>query len=133
MIYALDASALLAYLNGEAGASVVAALLSNPANRCYAHAINLCEIYYSTVRTVDTRTAQAVLDTLETDGVLLRRDISQPFWQQVGRWKARGRISLADCFCIALAQEVGGTVVTADRHEFAPYLLHTPFPHLFIR
>jgi hypothetical protein len=46
--------------------------------------------------------------------------MSRPFWQSVGRLKARGRISIPDCFCIVLAQELGGEVVTSDHHEFDP-------------
>lgn len=118
MNYSLDASALVAYLNGEPGAAVVSALLSDPANRCYAHVLNLCEVYYGALRATDERTARSALATLYADGVLPRRDLSQRFWQQVGRLKARGRISLPDCFCIILAQQVGGEVVTSDHHEF---------------
>ena len=47
-----------------------------------------------------------------------RRDKDQRFWQRVGEHKARGRISLPDCFCISLAQEPGGEVVTSDHGEF---------------
>ena len=36
----------------------------------------------------------------------------------IGRLKARGGISLADCFCIALAQSLPADVVTSDHHEF---------------
>ena len=51
----LDASAMLAYLGGEAGGEIVAALLADPNTECYAHAFNLCEVYYGYVRTTDKR------------------------------------------------------------------------------
>lgn len=120
MNYVLDACAMLAYLKGEPGAQVVAALLTDPAHVCYAHAINLCEVYYDFIRRSDEPTARQAIADLLADGVIERRDISGPFWRSVGQIKARGRISLADCCCIALAQRLAGTVVTSDHHEFDP-------------
>jgi predicted nucleic acid-binding protein len=124
---------MVAYLNGEPGASVVGGLLSDPKNFCYAHAMNLCEVYYGTLRATDDRTARAALNTLYNDGVIMRRDMGQQFWQRVGKLKARGRISLPDCFCIVLAQQIGGEVVTSDHHEFDPLVPLGIVPILFIR
>ena len=42
--YVLDACAMIAYLRSEPGAEVVSHLLKQPAGRCAAHAINLCEV-----------------------------------------------------------------------------------------
>ncbi len=56
-------------------------------------------------RRSDEKTAQAAIRDLYADGVQERKDLSRKFWQRVGQLKARGRISLADCFCIALAQD----------------------------
>jgi predicted nucleic acid-binding protein len=41
-------------------------------------------------------------------------------WREAGKIKSRGRISIADAFCAALAQRVGGEAVTSDRREFEP-------------
>lgn len=109
---------MIAYLKGEPGADVVQAMLSDPAHRCYAHSINLCEIYYDFLRHSDEPTAQQAIVDLHADGVIERKDLSQRFWRSAGWLKARGRISLADCFCIALAQQLSGSVVTSDHHEF---------------
>ncbi len=46
MIYVLDACAMIAYLNDEPGADVVEAAMIDPMNQCYAHAVNLCEVFY---------------------------------------------------------------------------------------
>ena len=133
MNYSLDASAMVAYLNGETGASVVAGLLADRSNMCCAHVMNLCEVFYGTLRATDERTATDALKTLYADGVTVRRDMNQSFWQSVGRLKARGRISLPDCFCIVLAQQIGGEVVTSDHHEFDPLVPLRIAPILFIR
>ena len=59
--------------------------------------------------------------------------MNRRFWQRVGGLKARGRISLADCFCIVLAQELSGEVVTSDHHEFDPLVPLGIVPIRFIR
>lgn len=105
MNHVLDACAMVAYTEGERGGSVVASLLSDPAAVCYAHSVNLCEVYYQGIRRSDPRTARAAITSLYRDGVIERRDMSRRFWQRVGGHKARGRISLADCICIALAED----------------------------
>jgi predicted nucleic acid-binding protein len=54
-------------------------------------------------------------------GVQRRSDLSIDFWQMAGALKATvRRISLADCFAVALAQATGGSVLTSDHHEFDP-------------
>jgi predicted nucleic acid-binding protein len=131
--YALDACAMIAYLKGEPGALVVAGLLGDPKNRCFAHAINMCEVYYGILRATDESTARAALSTLHSDRVIVRRDMNQQFWRRVGNYKARGRISIPDCFCIVLAQQLGGEVVTSDHHEFDPLVPLGIVPIRFIR
>ena len=43
------------------------------------------------------------------------------FWQQVARHEATiTRISLADCFALALASRESAVLVTSDRKEFEP-------------
>ena len=49
-------------------------------------------------------------------------------WKAGGNLKARGRISLADCFAVALAVREGATILTSDRHEFEPLLATPWFP-----
>lgn len=129
----LDACAMLAYLRAEVGGNVVASLLADPAVTCYAHMVNLIEVYYDFVRRADVRTARRALSVLRADGVIVRRDMSRRFAQAVGQLKARGSISLADCFCIALAQQLGGEVVTSDHHEFDPLVPLGIVPIRFIR
>ena len=46
--------------------------------------------------------------------------MGRQYWQRVGTLKSAGRISLADCFGIALAQILSGDIVTSDHHEFDP-------------
>lgn len=133
MIYIFDASAIIAYLDGEPGSGLVDSLLKNFDNTCYVHAINLCEIYYTYIRRKNEQTANRILLDLKMAGLVERQDMGSEFWQRVGELKARGRISLADCFCIALAEELSGEVVTSDRKEFAPFVALKICPVRFIR
>lgn len=132
--YVLDAPAMVAYLNGELGQTVVAGCIADTDARCLAHAVNLCKVFYSALlRATDEKTARQAISDLFEDGVIPRRDMSRRFWFGVGRLKARGNISLADCFCIALARQTGGTVVTSDHGEFGPLVALDLCPILFIR
>ncbi len=123
---------MLAYLRGESGAERVAASLSERAVTCYAHAINLAEVYYDFLRRADERTAKRAIAVLSTDGLQERQDMGRRFWQRIARLKAHGRLSLADCCCLALAQTLGGTVVTSDHREFDPFVPLGLCPILFI-
>jgi PIN domain nuclease of toxin-antitoxin system len=133
MNHALDACAMVAYLRGEPGAHVVDGLLAGPADTCYAHTINLLEVYYDFIRKHNELLARRTLRDLAAAGVVERRTMNQRFTRRVGQLKAQGRISLADCFCVALAQQVVGQVVTSDHGEFDPLVPLGIVPIKFIR
>lgn len=117
MIYVLDASAMLAYLHGEAGALVVKNALLDSAGQCLAHSINLCEVYYIVHRDADEVTADVAINDFRSLGVVERSDFDEAFWKEAGKLKAAGGISLPDCIGIALTKRVGGTFLTADHGE----------------
>lgn len=119
MTYTMDANALIAYLNGEPGGEVVDEILTDPDNTCVAHAINICEVYYDFFRRADEATAREAVAGVVEAGVTIREDMDPDLWREAGRCKAEmKRVSLADCFCMALANRVRGELVTADHHEF---------------
>lgn len=117
-IEVLDSGAMIAFLRDEPGGDVVEGLLLDPGTLCLAHAVNLCEVFYEFLRSDGEAGAQAALTDLQDLGVGFREDLDPAFWQAVGRLKVNpGRLALADCFLIALAQRVGGEAVTGDHHE----------------
>jgi PIN domain nuclease of toxin-antitoxin system len=124
---------MIAYLVGEPGGTVVEALLNDPAAFCCAHAVNLIEVFYEVLRAGNESDAQEAMRQLAANGVVFREDFDRVFWENVARLKSRGRISIADCFCIALAQRIGGEVVTADHREFDPLVPLGLCPIRFIR
>lgn len=113
-----DACAMIAYLRGEEGADVIEAHLKGT-EECVAHSVNLCEVYYDFVRAGGEKTAKSAIRDLEDEGLSARADLDPAFWQEVGRLKGTlGRISLADCFAVALTNRIGARVATTDHHEF---------------
>jgi PIN domain nuclease of toxin-antitoxin system len=114
----LDACALLAFLRKEPGWDVVHACLTDAACTNLIHAVNLCEVYYDTIRKSGLRAANQVMDDVLALPISTREDLDPAFWQAVGHLKSSGRISLADCFAIALAQRERAMVLTSDRREF---------------
>ena len=97
-------------------------VLSAP-EKCYAHALNLCEVYYDFFRASNQDAAEAAISDLLGLGIEDRTDMDSEFWRDVGGLKAvHRRVSLADCCALALARRLGARLITADRHEFEPIL-----------
>ena len=128
----LDACALIAYLRGEAGSERVAEHLI--AGNCFAHAVNLCEVYFDGMRVDGEVKAEALIRDLMDAGVTIRSGVDEDFWKDVGQIKASiGRVSLADCFAIALARRLNVAVVTPNHHEFDKIAAHETCAVEFIR
>jgi PIN domain nuclease of toxin-antitoxin system len=117
MIYVLDACAMIAYLRNEPGSNAVLGALVDSNSSCLAPALNLCEVFYDFCRNSDENVATNAISDLYLLGVVGRPDLDEAFWKDVGRLKAQGKISLADCCAIMLTNRVGGTLLTSDHHE----------------
>ena len=119
MIFVLDASAMIAYLRGEPGAARVSEALLEPYGKCIAHVLNWCEVFYDFHRASGLKDALGAVEDLAGVGIAESAEIGTEFWQAVGALKSiHRRVSLADCFAVALANKLGATVLTADHHEF---------------
>jgi predicted nucleic acid-binding protein len=119
MIYVLDSSAIIAYLRQEPGGASVRKILDTPEDACFVHAVNLCEVYYDAYRRDGEDAAGRIVDGFISIGIVVSEEFSAGFWRAAGKIKAlQRRVSLADCCAIALAQSLGGTVLTCDHHEF---------------
>ena len=133
MDHVLDASAIVALLEGEEGGDKVRNLISDPAELCYAHAVNLAEVHYHIWRRVDEQAADQAIAQLISDGVLVREDMDDVFWKSISRLKVGGNISIADCVCIALAQRLNAEILTTHHREFDPLVPRGICPITFIR
>lgn len=129
----LDANALIALLQGEPGGELVQELVDDPANIAYVHAANLCEVYYDFHRTEGKPRALEVLETVLAMDLAIREDMDTAFVTRIGDYKATiSPLSFADCFCAALADRLGATIITADR-EFNSVQQRGICPVRFIR
>lgn len=134
MAFVLDASAMIAYLRNEAGADEVSRALLDQGHRCFAHSLNLCEVYYDFYRASGPADARAALDDLRQVGVVENTAMDNEFWQSAGALKAiQRRVSLADCFAITLANRLEAAILTADHHEFEVLVRQKVCKVLFIR
>ena len=123
-----DACALTAYLKQERGGDLVESMLRNPANQCMAHGVNVCEVFYLALAAVGEKRAQKAVDDLVADGLIIDNTFDDTLWRQVARLKTENVLldadgygpPLADCFCIAFAQRIGGEIITSDHDDFDP-------------
>lgn len=133
-VYVFDACAVLAFLHQEEGVEVVASLLENVKSRRLVHAINACEVYYDIYRRSGDKAANEVKIILEKSGIEIESSLSSDFWEAAGKLKGVwGRISLADCFAVALTLREGGTLITSDHHEMDRLAEAQVCPIRFIR
>lgn len=117
----LDACAVIALVKNEQGADIVEEYLLNDDYECMIHGVNICEVYYGFFRSESEAFAQEIVYKLQKSGVIIDDDMTMNFWQQVARHEATiTRISLADCFALALASRESAVLVTSDREEFEP-------------
>jgi predicted nucleic acid-binding protein len=134
MIYVLDACAMIALLLQEPGEEVVWTHLLEHDATCFAHSLNLCEVFYDFYRDSGEAAANGAMEDLRWLGVIERRDLDEAFWREAGTLKGtHRRVSLADCHAIALTKRVDGTLLTSDHHEFDALATLGICPIRFIR
>ncbi len=114
----LDACALIAFLNDEPGAEVVAAILKEIPS-VEMSAVNLLEIAYDAIRTSgDPQAGRKLLDVIDQLPIKIHWQIDDQVFHLAARFKASFRISLADAFALGLAQTLNAALVSSDHHEF---------------
>jgi PIN domain nuclease of toxin-antitoxin system len=117
---------MVALVRQEPGVEVVLAALRVPGDRCYAHYVNLCEVYYARARQEGEEVAaEAVRYLIDDAGVVPFESPDPEFYWEVGRLRAfatseRLALSLGDCFCLATARSLGCELLTSDHQEFDP-------------
>lgn len=114
----LDACALIAFLNDEPGAEVVATLLEEVPS-VEMSAVNLLEIAYDAIRTSgDPQAGRKLLGVVDQLPIKIHWQITDEVFHHAARFKASYRISLADAFALALAETLNAAIATSDHHEF---------------
>ncbi len=109
----LDASALLAIALREPGDDVVVGFMDTAVGNCFIHAINAFEV---ASKLMGKNVSEAEAWEAAAFGGAIKIDDAGDF---VGKRAARLKVStpalsLGDCFCIALAEDLEGRVLTSD-------------------
>jgi ribonuclease VapC len=113
----LDSWAALAYLGDEASAQAVADLITNAhENRIpmVMSVVNAGEVWYILSREISEAQADSALTDLTGLGIELI-DVDWPLTRVAGAFKARHKMSYADCFAAALAKDRQSELVTGDK------------------
>ncbi len=109
MTAVLDASAVLAFVQGEPGADVVAAQLEAGASCSTANWSEVAQKILAVGRDWDLARALLVSYDLNLEPVA----VADAEWA-ARRWRRGEGLSLADRLCLALAHRLGGVAWTAD-------------------
>jgi predicted nucleic acid-binding protein len=118
--YGLDACALIAYLRAEEGGNTLRTLLKEPDKRFVMHALNLGEVYYDTLRVAGQDKAHELFADIALLPIAVVWTVDVPLLESVGKYKTSYRISYADAFVLALAEQEKAIVISTDHHEFDP-------------
>lgn len=109
----LDASAIIAFLQGEPGDEVVRQVLQS--GQCVVSAANQAEVI---AKSLDRGASPEAIKTILAELAYTVVDIKAEDGMQAGWMRAQTRnigLSLGDRLCLAVAQRLKATLLTADR------------------
>ena len=112
-----DSWAVLAYLGDEASGREVADLITSAHEGripMYLSIVNAGEVWYILAREISELQADKAVTDLTNLGIELV-DANWSLTRIAGTFKARHRMSYADCFAAALAKERKSELVTGDK------------------
>lgn len=113
----LDSWAVLAYLEDESSGPAVADLIAEAqenASALYLSVVNAGEIWYILAREVSEEQADNAIADLQQLGIQFI-EITWPLARIAATFKAKGKISYADCFAAALAKEKKAELLTGAK------------------
>ncbi len=113
----LDSWAIMAYLGDEPSGQEVADLVAGALEGdipMYMSIVNAGEVWYILAREISETEADRALSDLGNLGIRLV-DADWPITRSAGTFKARYRMSYADCFAAALAKDRKSELVTGDK------------------
>jgi ribonuclease VapC len=112
----LDSYAILNWTQKEKGWQRIKVLLESAEKKeetLLMSQINLCEVYYKTIRMTDLEQAKKFLETFSLLPINVIHPTDDLIWN-AGEIKAAHPISLADCFAVATAMAHEATILTGD-------------------
>jgi predicted nucleic acid-binding protein len=115
--FVLDSWAIMSYLQGEPSAEKVADIIADAHEDnvpLLMSAVNAGEIWYIIARRASESDADRSIRELKQLGIKLV-DADWDLAHEAGRFKAKHKMSFADCFAAALAKQRKAHLVTGDR------------------
>ncbi len=115
--YVLDSWAVLCYFHDEPAGQTVEALIADAhddAIPLFMSVVNAAEVWYIVARRRSPSDADAGIHLLRQFGI----HFVEADWElakTAGYFKARNKMSFADCFAAALAKQKKASLVTGDR------------------
>lgn len=113
----LDSWAVLAYLEDESSGQKVADMIGDAHEHgipLLMSVVNAGEVWYILAREVSETEADKAIDGLRLLGIEFV-DADWKLARSAGAFKAKNRMSFADCFAAALAKEQKAELVTGDK------------------
>ena len=117
MIQVLDAHALLAYLEREPGYEKVKAAFLDAVEKdsnLLMTSVNFGEVYYIVMRDCGQQKADEIEKVVRTLPIEIV-DADVPLTRETAKFKAKHKVSYADCFAAALTKIRKGELLTGDR------------------
>lgn len=114
--YVLDSWAILSFFHDEPAAEKVETIIAEAHTLSipmFMSVVNVAEVWYIIARRRSQTDANAAIQSLRQLGI----DFVEAHWElahEAGRFKAKNRMSLADCFAAALARYKTATLLTGD-------------------
>jgi predicted nucleic acid-binding protein len=118
--YTLDACALLAFLDDEEGADVVAELFQRAENgeiAIFMSIVNLIEVYYGRIRKKSPDKVAQFLQAMNYFPITVIDTISPPVYHEAARLKGAHKMALGDAIGLAAAKSLDAAFVTSDHNE----------------
>ena len=112
----LDAWAVMAFLEDEPAGVKVAEILAGASESdapIWISVVNLGEVFYILTREIDEPQAERSIAKLLDLGIRVQ-DADWALTRMAAKLKAHYRMSYADCFAAALAQQKDATLITGD-------------------
>lgn len=116
LLRVLDAYSLIAYLEGEDGKDRMIEIIRDARDTgrdLLLSVVNWGEVYYITLRETGLKRAEAVSHVISTLPVQLI-PVDLDLAKQAAEFKAKKKMSYADCFAAALAKLRNAELVTGD-------------------
>lgn len=116
-IIVLDSWAIMSYLQGEPSAEKVADIIADAHENnvpLLMSVVSAGEVWYIIARRVSEAEADRSIRELKQLGIKLV-EVDWDIAQDAGRFKAKNKMSFADCFAAALAKQRKAHLVTGDQ------------------